>query len=399
MQTSVRVPEVQNAGVLSIAVIGPDERRRSAVAQALEGCQTYQVRQFTSYPHILDDSAQMLKRNYHIVFIELDSDPEFALDLVESICVRGSGVVIVYAEQSNPDLLVRCMRAGVREFLTLPLGQYDMADALMRASAHRPAAPPPPPRTNGCMHVFLGAKGGTGVTTLASNFAVSLAQESARNTLLIDLNLPLGDAAIGLGVRAKYSTVDALQNAARLDKSLFSTMLVRHECGLAVLAAPTELAPCEVTPEAIDKILTVARTLFDYVVVDLGSRLELQNTALFHQSATLHLVTQIGIPELRNANRLITEFSQEGSPRLEIVLNRFDAGTQSFPEEQINKALTRPPDWKVPNNYAAVRRMQNTATPLALEDSSVARMIRQMARAACGKMDIVEKKKRFSFFG
>jgi hypothetical protein len=62
------------------------------------------------------------------------------------------------------------------------------------------------------------------------------------------------------------------------------------------------------------------------------------------------------------------------------------------------KALTRPAQWRIPNNYAAVRKMQNTATPLALEDSTIARAILQMVKAACGKSNIPEKKKGFSFF-
>ena len=49
-------------------------------------------------------------------------------------------------------------------------------------------------------------------------------------------------------------------------------------------------------------------------------------------------------------------------------------------EEHITKALTRPAQWKIPNDYAAVRKMQNTATPLALADSPISRLIRQMAK-------------------
>ena len=85
---------------------------------------------------------------------------------------------------------------------------------------------------------FLGAKGGDGVTTLACNFAVSMAKESGQSTLLIDLDLPLGDAALNLGVVAEYSTINALQNAARLDSAFLSKLLVKHSSGVSVLAAP-----------------------------------------------------------------------------------------------------------------------------------------------------------------
>jgi pilus assembly protein CpaE len=134
------------------------------------------------------------------------------------------------------------------------------------------------------------------------------------------------------------------------------------------------------------------------VVVDAGSRLDLEKTALFSESATVYLVTQVGIAELRNSNRMIGQFSHRGGPKLEVVINRYDPDSPGFPEEYVTKALTRPADFKIPNNFPAVRRMQNTAIPLVLEDSSLSRAIRQMARGVCGKPEIEEKKKKFGLF-
>ena len=59
---------------------------------------------------------------------------------------------------------------------------------------------------------------------------------------------------------------------------------------------------------------------------------------------------------------------------------------------------SRPADWKIPNNYIAVRRMQNTATSLMEDDSEISRAIQQMTRSVSGQPDIPEKKKGFSFF-
>ena len=167
---------------------------------------------------------------------------------------------------------------------------------------------------------------------------------------------------------------------------------------MSVLAAPTELATTHFSDDAIDKLLDVARQEFDYVVVDAGSRLELQHTHLFDRSATIYLVTQIGIPELRNSNRLISKFSTAASPKLEIVINRYEPRNTEIAEEYITKALTRPAEWKIPNNYAAVRRMQNTATPLTQDDSEISRAIRQMTRSITGLPAVPEKKKGFSLF-
>ena len=68
-------------------------------------------------------------------------------------------------------------------------------------------------------------------------------------------------------------------------------------------------------------------------------------------------------------------------------------------DETITKALTRPATWKVPNDYASVRQMQNTATPLALGDTPIARLVKQMATAICGSRATQPKKKGFRLFG
>jgi pilus assembly protein CpaE len=339
----------------------------------------------------------MLGQNFDVVLVDLDSDPEYALDLVDSICTRGLATAMVYSAQADPGLLVRCMRAGSREYLMMPFDTSEVAEALVRASALRAVARPEK-KTGGKLLVFLSAKGGSGVTTLACNYAVSLAQESRKKTLLIDLNLPLGDAAINLGIKAEYSTVNALQNFSRLDANFLSGLLERHSSGLSVLAAPTELATVQTSDDAIDKLLNVARQEFDFVVVDAGQRLDLQHTHLFDESATIYLVTQVGIPELRNSNRLINRLTSEGSPKLEIVINRYDPRSMAIDEAHITKALTRPAEWKIPNNYAAVRQMQNSAVSLMEEDSQISRAIKRMTQSVCPPPE-PEKKRGFSFFG
>lgn len=383
---------------LSIALIGPDDERRNAAGMVLVGCNGGDIREFSSYPPSLDDVPRLLEQNYDAIIIDLDSDQEYALELVESLCVNGTATVMVYSAKTDADLLVRCMRAGAREFLTIPFSHATMAEALVRASARRPTVRPQK-KAGGKVLVFLGAKGGSGVTTLACNYAVALAQESSQSTLLIDLDLPLGDAALNLGIAAEYSTVNALQDFGRLDASFLSKLLVKHSSGVSVLAAPGKFPGYQASNEAIDKLLSVARQNFDNIVIDVGSRLDLTGTALFKDVHTIYLVTQAGIPELRNSNRLITQFFSAGGPKLEIVINRYEPRSLGVTDEHITKALTRPAQWKIPNDYASVRRMQNTATPFALSDSPISRQIRQMAKSVAPQPVVETKKKVFSLFG
>ena len=397
MSSFSQFPDAPGPDLLSVLLISPDEQRRRLVVDALSGCPIGPIREHFCYPADLDSLPKLLDQ-CDVVIVDLDSDPEYALEVVESIYAFGSATVMVFSANANLELAVRCMRAGAREFLTFPINPATIADALARISI-RGSSNHPARKTARKLFVFLGTKGGCGVTTIAANFAVSLARESGQSTLLIDLDLPLGDAALNLGLVADFSTVNALQDSGRLDASFLAKLLIKHNSGLSVLAAPGKFPQFLASNEAIDKLMAVARQDFDNVVVDVGSRLDLSGTALFREASTIYLVTQAGIPELRNSNRLISQFFTAGGPKLEIVINRYQPKALGVGDEHITKALTRPAQWKIPNDYAAVRRMQNTATPLVLEDSPISRLIKEMARSVTGQPEAPVKKKGFNLFG
>ncbi|MGD0345739.1 MAG: AAA family ATPase [Terracidiphilus sp.] len=383
---------------LSIALIGPDAGRRAAAVMVLNDCGGNEVCEFSSYPPALEDVPKMLEENYDVVIVELDSDMEFALDLVESIGTNGRATVMVYSNSTDSELLMRCMRVGAREFLTYPFSAEAMGEALVRATARRPVALSTT-QAAGRLLAVMGAKGGTGTTMLATNLAVALAQEKGQKTLLIDLDLPLGDAALNLGVVAEFSTIDALEAAERLDARFLSQLLVKHSSGVWLLAAPGRFVQYQAEDWSIERLIQVARQEFDNVVLDLGSKLDLMGSAAYREATTVYLVTQASIPELRNSNRLIAEFFSGPVPKLEIVINRFESRALGVSEEHINKALTKPAQWKIPNDYAAVQKMQIHATPLALEDSGITRQIKKMAKAITGQEEsATAKKKGFRLF-
>jgi pilus assembly protein CpaE len=392
MPDQPKVPVGPDGTTLNVAILGPDEHRRGIIAGALSGHKGTRYREFGSYPPRLDDLPQALAQQYQVVIVDIDSNPEIAFRLVEALCTGGRTYVMVYSAHADTKTAIRYMRVGVREFFTMPLDPTEITAALERASTHQPP-PVDPSKTPGKLMVFMGAKGGVGVTTLGSNFAFTLAQDSGSETLLIDLGMPLGDVAINLGLNTDYSLAPALENPQRLDPSMLATLVAQHESGLWVLAAPTELPNAPISTEAIDKLIAVAREKYTYVVVDVGSRIDLMGTTIFQPSAVVYLVTQVGITEMRNTNRLVLKYFTRRDDNLQIVINRFKPSDLVFDEAQIARAMTRPADWKIPDDYSAARRTRNTPTPLALADSGIAEVLREMAQAAGGV--VPEKKKGF----
>jgi pilus assembly protein CpaE len=393
-------PPIDLKDRLSIAVLGPNEANRVLIARALEARPGAEAQEYSDYPEISTALPQLLSEHHDVTVIELDSDPDYALQLVENICGQSDLPVMVYSEKTDPDLLLRCMRAGAREFLAVPPTPASVQESLTRITTRRQKVAVPTVRSSKLL-VFLGAKGGVGVTSLACNFAVALAEVPNQRTLLIDLDLPLGDAALNLGVASEFSTVTALSAGHRLDYAFLSELIVQHSSGLWILPAPGRFPNYEPSQESIEKLLTVARYEFDYVVVDLGSRLDPQGAKLFRNASTVYLITQASIPELRNANRLISQVFTSDVFNLEIVLNRFESRSLNVSDEHINKALTRPMRWKIPNDHALVRKMQVEGKPLVLTDNPLAEVIREMAESVTGRESAPkkEKKKRFSLFG
>ncbi|MGP8250916.1 MAG: CpaE family protein [Terracidiphilus sp.] len=398
MADFTRAPGNFDKASLSVALIGPDEGRRRAMAEALSGRPGVAVREYVAFPRDLDELPKLLDQHHDVVVVDADSDPSFAVQLAANLSASGKTYVMAYSADPDVRLAIRFMRAGVREFFTLPLDKDEIAEALIRVS-NRSNSQHEPIRASSKLFTFLGTKGGCGVTTIASNFAISLAQESERSTLLIDLGLPLGDAAINMGIVPEFSIANALQDPTRLDSNFLNTLVARHSSGVGVLAAPSEFQVEQPNREFLDKLLGIARQDFEYIVVDLGSRVDLMDTALFANDAVIYLITQVGISELRNANRMITRYFVKRDWGLQIVLNRYKPATLLFDDKNVEKALTRPTQWKIPDDWASARRTQMTATPLALDDSQIALAIRQMARIACGlPADREEKKRMFSFF-
>ena len=399
MSTPLHESEVTSTGGLSVAVIGPNDQDRRGVAHAVSSSSSSSVREFSAYPVRVSEVQRLLEQNFDVIIIDLDSDQKVALNLVEQVASQSATTVMVYSAQTDPSTLVRCMRAGAREFLSQPISTSTLSEAISRAATRRPTGQGSK-HDGGKVLLFLGGKGGSGVTTVACNFAVALAQGCGKNTLMIDLDLPLGDAALTLGITPQFSVVDALQNASRMDSNFLSKIVVKHSSGLSILAAPGKFPTVEVNNDAIERLVQTARGNFEYVVIDAGSRFDLSRTSLLEQADMVYLVMQAGIPELRNSHRVISEYFKTGGTNLEIVLNRFIPRSGGVDEEHIAKALNKPVQWKIPSDYVAVRRMQNEATPLTQEDSMISRAIQEMAGAACGVTIKVEKKKKgFSLFG
>ena len=299
-------------------------------------------------------------------------------------CARRSPAVAIFAiaAGAEPDLILQAMRAGANEFFPWTPGGATQASRAMEESFHgavrrtaaRRDAANAGTRQPCVTHVFLGAKGGAGTTTSRSTAPSSSRGSRKRPTLILDLKPCLGEVALFLGVRPRFTVLDAIENLHRLDKDFLKELVAKHKSGLDILAAPnSSIARTRRTPARSRSCCACSRT-YEYIVIDAGNTINSCAVAALYAADTVFLVTNPDVPSIRNAQRLVDRVRQlgAGSERVKVLLNRVSDQHLIAPK-QIETALGYGIHHTFTSDYRTVSTALNSGVPLTL------RIIRSIA--------------------
>ena len=252
--------------------------------------------------------------------------------------------VLLLSEDSSKALLMRAMRAGVREVLSLPLETAELAQTLQRWSERAAAqtgpsstagttAPPagaPPQARPGRLVAFMGCKGGNGTSFVAANMAHIMASEFGKKCAFVDLDLQCGDASFYLGSGAnQHSLIDLTRQIDRLDAQLLASCLHAVTPRLNLLAAPHSLENAmAISAQDIDKVLTLVRSLHEHVVVDLPRNLNALSLKVLDMADVVYIVMQSHTPDVRDAQRLVNTLRSLGisDSKIRLLVNRYKPG-------------------------------------------------------------------------
>jgi len=262
------------------------------------------------------------------------------------------------------------MRAGANEFLMWPPAEETFHAALLRTATRRDASQGA--RAAATTLVFFGAKGGAGTTTLAVNCAVEMARLSKRSTVIVDLKAGLGEVSLFLGIRPRYSVLDAVDNLQRLDREFLRELVAKHKSGLEVLAGSDNFdRPGAGDVTGIEELLRLLTRQYEYVVIDAGSQLNPCTVAALYTADQMFLVANPDVPSVRNAQRLFDRVRELGAcgERARLLLNRA-AEPYPIPPKQIEGACGHPIDHTFPSDYKTVSAALNSGVPLALAGNS-----------------------------
>lgn len=230
--------------------------------------------------------------------------------------------------------------------------------------------------------VFSG-KGGVGKSVVASNLAAAIARETGEEVALVDLDLQFGDAAVLLGLEPRRTVSDIVEHYPDVDGPFVTALMLEAGEHLRVLPAPVspELADL-VTPEHVRAVLDILREAFDHVIVDCSSHLgDITLDALDYADKVV-LVSDFGIPAIKETKLALKLFESLGiaRERIYLVLNRSESGLE-INAEQIEANLRFPVAVEIPSRDRVVLNSIGRGAPFVTvsPDSDISRRIRELA--------------------
>lgn len=317
---------------------------------------------------------QLRTANPSVVVLDLADDPELGIRLAQFLAdAQPNRRFIAAGPTLAPELLIQAMQAGISEYVPKPLTREALAPVLERVEKKLGLAQNGAGRRPGELLAFFSAKGGAGCTMIATNLAIELHRLTGKQTLLVDLDLELGEIALFLGVQPRFSFVDLVRNFHRMDAELLASYIERHDSGVHLLSAPYHPEKAEtVGSEQIRKILHFLKQHYDYVVVDTSKSFSPATLATFEQADQIYLTTNIDLPSLRNIRRcfpLLEKLTGRVQDRVRLVVNRYHPDN-FISVEEVQNTLGLEVYCKLSNDYEAVIGSINSGKPIVLNGNS-----------------------------
>jgi pilus assembly protein CpaE len=380
-------------------VISPNSRMADELSALLTthlpGVPSSHVR---NYPSPRDVGGAVGAGTQHLVFLDVVSDPEQALQLLGEMARTGPSIQVVALLAGNdPDAMLRCLRGGAADFLIQPFTGEQLEAVLAKiARTHQSEGGGTEAAK---LIVVMPAKGACGATTIACNLAFQWKRHGAKRVLLADLDPLTGTMSFLLKVKSIYSFTDVLTRSYELDHDLWKSMVTPVH-GIDVLLAPELLVEGANDLRDPSPILDFARHNYDVVVVDAGGVYGEWNLNQARAANELLLVTTNELPALQAAQRALSylDANRIGRWKIRLIVNRYmrDVGLS---REVIATALHTEVYDIFPSDYEAVQKSLMDGKP-APSSTMFGKSIMQLAdKLNGGRAETATKKKSSSLGG
>jgi pilus assembly protein CpaE len=326
-----------------------------------------------------------------IILIDETLGDTNTLALMRDLVTRNPELTLIaVTRDGHMDYVRQAMLAGARGFVTTPLANGELSQALgqihrlelTRRSNLEPEMPARQRVKQGTIITIYSPKGGVGKTTLAANLSVAIAQRTHQRVAVIDNNPQFGHLGLVLNVHANYNLMDILTRSDDLDPELVEGMMASHASGIQVLLAPTEIERADAFPPlAVSNLLSKLRTMYDWIIVDSWPVLTDSTLDVLEIADRVLLMLVPDITCLRDTKQFFELVESLNYPlsKFDIIVNRATEG--GLDREAIEEGLRRKIALEIPQDDPLVTHSLNRGIPLVISHkrSPVSKAVRQLA--------------------
>jgi len=341
-----------------------------------------------------------------LLVYELRTNPIDELDKIQALLSSGSlRDVFIYSPAKDPDVLLKIIKVGLKEFFAQPLRRADIATALEGFKMRMEKLEALPERgKQGRIFNVMGSKGGVGTTTVAVNLASALAhRKSSPMVALLDMNTLFGDIPLFLDRKSKFHWGEITKNIDRLDATFLMNVLDKHPTGIYVLTSPGYLnGHIEPTPEIMEQLLYQMQSMFDFIIVDVGQSTKDTSLKVTQMAEALLLISTLNLPCLSNTSKLVQSYVNMGyatREKIKIIINRYlKKGEISLKDAE--ESLQQEPFWVVPNDYETTMSAINQGKSLVEQFPKVAisKSFSDLAESFDGVASSTKKSRKWLLF-
>jgi pilus assembly protein CpaE len=334
-----------------------------------------------------------------VILVELSGDIERVAELVNALKSAPTGpAVIALQSVADPEAIVVAMRAGATEYLYPPL-EGKLRSALDRISAMRADRSGPPVSAGARTLAFFSAKGGCGATTIACHMALEFQRQTQKQILLADFDMDAGMVRFFLKTKSPYSVLDAASNVERLDLNFWKALISNGTPRLEIIQAPQASGTPPPAEESLRHVLRFARSIYDWILVDLGRSLNSLSAGVLDEIDESFVVTTLDVPALYQAKQVLQKLIESGygRNRLHVLLNRMPRRAEVTVGE-VERMLGVPIYGMLPDEHGELYEAYagGTLVPRASTlGTHFARLASRIAGVSAGE---TKGKRRFSLF-
>lgn len=378
-------------GKTSVIVVDDTDESREMILRMLQFDSTIEVvgKARTGLEAI--EAAQKFKPD--VIVMDINMPDMDGITATEQIRKKNPFIqIVILSVQNDPNYMRKAMLAGARDFLTKPPMIDELTIAIRRAGdlAHeersKAAAVYTPTGMTGPLGqplripIQLGKiicvyspKGGAGCTTVATNLGVAL-KSSDNKVAIVDTNLIYGDVAVFFNEHGNNSILDLVDRASELDPEIIQDVMVTNKLTeLQLMVSPKEPELSDARKgEAIHKILTFMRQLYNFIIIDTTPHLtETVQTCLDVADYIILLTTQ-DIPSIKNSHQFlsIADASEISREKIIFVMNRYDRRIAISPE-RVGDSLHQPVSVAIPFEERIVSASINRGVPFMVDNKGV----------------------------